>query len=166
MQGYLLDTNIVSYWFQQGTPENRKVVNHIASLDPGTPLRISAITLGEIEYGHRCVSKSDTAIQTQFNTFIHAQLPAVLDIRKTTRTYYGDIRSRLFAKYSPQRGRRALRPEQMIDPVTSATIAVQENDLWIAASAVEHNLVLVTHDGMTHLRDVTSGILDFEDWAM
>ncbi len=165
MRGYLLDTNIISYWFRHDGPENRNVVDLIGGLDASTPLRVSAITLGEIEYGHRVVSTTNTPIHVQFNHFVQTQLPDVLDVRRTTRIYYGQIRSRLFMKYSPRHGRKALRPEQLVDPATSATLGVQENDIWIAAQAVEHNLVLVTHDRMSHLRNVTGDILDFEDWV-
>ncbi len=165
MRGYLLDTNIVSYWFLPGTPQNCSVVAHIGGLDAGTPLRVSAVTLGEIEYGHRVVSTTDSSKQAQFNHFVQEQLPRALNVRGTTRIYYGQIRARLFKKYSPQQGRRALRPEQLVDPVTATTLGVQENDLWIAAQAAEYNLVLVTHDRMTRLREVVSDILAIEDWA-
>jgi len=165
VRGYLLDTNIITYWFQGATPENRKVVSHIGGLDAGTPLRVSAVTLGEIEYGHRVVAATDTPIQIEFNQFVHTQLPDVLDIRRTTRIYYGLIRARLFAKYSPQYGRKAVRPEQLADPVTAQTLGVQENDIWIAAQAAEYNLVLVTHDNMKRVRNEVSDILDIEDWA-
>lgn len=165
MRGYLLDTNIIDYWFRRGTPENHNVETHIGGLDAGTPLRVSAVTLGEIEYGHRVVSTSDTAKQGQFNQFVQTQLPNVLDVRRTTRIYYGQIRARLFERYAPRRGRKALRPEQLVDPVTAKTLGVQENDIWIAAQAREYNLVLVTHDTMTHVREAVSDILAIEDWA-
>jgi len=165
LRGYLLDTNIICYWFRPGTPENQNVVARVDSLDAATPLRVSAISLGEIEYGHRVASPADTPIQLQLNRFVQTQLPHVLDVRATTRIYYGEVRSRLFKKYSPQRGRKALRPEQLLDPVTSKSLGIQENDIWIAAQAIEHNLVLVTHDRVSHLRGVTSDILDIEDWA-
>lgn len=165
MRGYLLDTNIISYWFKPGTPENREVVAHIAGLDDGTPLRVSAITFGEIEYGHRVVSTADSLKQAQFNHFVQTQLPDVLDVRKTTRIYYGQIRARLFEKYAPRRGRKALRPEQLVDPATGKTLGIQENDIWIAAQAVEYNLVLVTNDRMTHLSEVVGDILDIENWV-
>jgi len=165
LRGYLLDTNIISYWFNPGAPENRKVVAHIGGLDAGTPLRMSAVTLGEIEYGHRVVSMTDSSKQAQFNRFVQTQLPDVLDVRRTTRIYYGQIRARLFEKFSPQHGRKALRPEQLVDPVTGKTLGVQENDIWIAAQAVEYNLVLVTHDRMMRLREMVSNTLDIEDWA-
>ena len=51
MHGYLLDTNIVAYWFDERRSEHERVVQHIQELPDTTPLMISAITLGEIEYG-------------------------------------------------------------------------------------------------------------------
>jgi predicted nucleic acid-binding protein len=51
VHGYLLDTNIVAYWFDERRSEHQRVVQHIQELPDATPLMISAITLGEIEYG-------------------------------------------------------------------------------------------------------------------
>jgi tRNA(fMet)-specific endonuclease VapC len=79
--------------------------------------------------------------------------------------YYGSIRARVFEKYAPrEKRRRGLRPEQLIDPVTSHELGIQENDLWLAAQAVEFNLVLVTNDAMQRLQD-TCNELRVENWA-
>ena len=103
---------------------------------------ISAITLGEIEYGLQ-VARSDALQQEAYRTFISIHLPMVLDVTKATRIYYGSLRASVFEKYAPNgRRRRGLRPEQLIDPVTSRELGIQENDLWIAAQALEYNLVL------------------------
>ena len=51
MRGYLLDTNIVMYWFDTRRPQHERVVRHIQELPEATPLMISAITSGEIEFG-------------------------------------------------------------------------------------------------------------------
>ena len=109
--------------------------------------------------------ESEPITRAEFNQFVQTQLPDILDVRKTTRIYYGQIRACLFEKYAPQRGRKGLRPEQLVDPVTAKTLEVQENDIWIAAQALEYNLVLVTHDRMTRLREAVNDILDIEDWA-
>ncbi|MCH7920211.1 MAG: hypothetical protein IIC50_19795 [Planctomycetes bacterium] len=75
------------------------------------------------------------------------------------------LRAALFDKYAPKKNRKGLRPEQLIDPVTSKGLGVQENDIWIASQALEHNLVLVTNDQMNHLREVASD-LRVENWAL
>jgi len=119
VHGYLLDTNIVAYWFDERRSEYERVVQHIQGLPDLTPLMISAITLGEIEYGLQ-VERSDTIKQEAYRAFISANLPMVLDITKATRIYYGSLRASVFEKYAPNaRRRRGLRPEQLIDPVTS-----------------------------------------------
>ena len=122
MRGYLLDTNIVAYWFYVTRPQHARVVQHIQALPEATPLMISAITLGEIEYGLQ-VAESTTLDQEAFRAFITTELPMVLDVTKVTRVYYGLLRANVFERYAPKvKRRRGLRPEQLIDPVTSPGI--------------------------------------------
>ena len=166
MRGYLLDTNILKYWFDENCLEHQKVFDRITSLEPGTPLRISAISLGEMEYGHCCVTDEDTTIQLKFKQFINTRLPEVLKIQRSTSIYYGQIRARLFKQFTPKNSRKNLRPCQLIDPVTAIELGIQENDLWIASQAIEYNLVLVTHDKMNRIKEVAGDLLNFEDWAV
>jgi len=164
VHGYLLDTNIIVYWFDERRSEYQRVVQHIQELPDATPLMISAITLGEIEYGLQ-VARIDTLKQEAFRAFISTNLPMVLDITKATRISYGSLRASVFEKYAPtEKRRRGLRPEQLIDPVTSRELGIQENDLWIAAQALEYNLVLVTNDKMDRIRDVCED-LQVENWT-
>ena len=118
-----------------------------------------------MEYGHRCVSDTDTAIQVAFKDFVGKRLPDVLHIQRSTSIPYGQIRATLFKKFAPKNRRNGLRPCQLVDPVTATSLGIQENDLWIAAQAVEFNLVLVTHDRTIHLKEVAADFLEFEDWA-
>jgi tRNA(fMet)-specific endonuclease VapC len=164
VHGYLLDTNIVAYWFDERRSEHPRVIQHIQELPDATPLMISAITLGEIEYGLQ-EARIDTLKQETFRAFISANLPIVLDITKATRIYYGSLRASVFEKYAPNaRRHRGLRPEQLIDPITSRELGIQENDLWIAAQALEYNLVLVTNDKMDRIRDVCED-LQVKNWT-
>lgn len=168
MRGYLLDTNIITYWFDHDDPRHGQVLGHIEALLPDTPLRISSVTLGEIEYGLCADPRPDSALREELTAFVKEKLPPALDVRNTTAIYYGPLRAQLFDKFFPKKGRRkGLRPEQMTDPVTAKELGIQENDLWLAAQAIEHRLVLVTHDNMDHIRQVLEGelALDIEDWA-
>ena len=165
MRGYLFDTNILDYWFDDHRPEHENVIRRMNAIDPHSPLRISAISLGEIEYGHRCVSAADTAIQLTFKEFVATRLPRVLTVDRSTSVHYGQIRARLFRKFAAKNDRKSLRTCQLVDPVTERSLGIQENDLWIAAQASEFNLVLVTHDRMERIRDVASDLLVVEDWA-
>lgn len=169
MDGYLIDTNIIAYWFDERSEQHGSVITRAASLAPNAPLFVSWITIGEIDYGHRVESQSLTSQQAEFVEFVDKELPQRLSLTRHTTAYYGDIRARLFNKYAPEKKRtKGMRPEQLLDPETAKSLGIQENDVWIAAQAIERNLVLVTHDRMDHIRQVTKDAelrLRIEDWA-
>ena len=147
MQGYLLDTCVVSRWFDPNREKSGPIKRRINALSKETPLVISSITWGEIEYGHKVESDTETPVQTKFRQFVEEQLPYVLCIDRSTAIYYGQLRAHLFEKYSKANRRaKAMRAEELIDPATSRELGIQENDIWIAAHAMEHNLVLATCD--------------------
>ncbi|MBA7697023.1 hypothetical protein ES703_105681 [subsurface metagenome] len=64
----------------------------------------------------------------------------------------------------PKKKRAGLRPEQLVDPVTSLELGIQENDLWIAAQVVVRGLILVTTDKLSHIREVAGDDLHIENW--
>lgn len=164
MRGYLIDTNIVRYWFDANCPEHGPVVRHVGRLGDSL-LAVSAITLGEIEYGLR-VLDGTASFEADLVGFVRDQLPLVLDVTETTRIDYGSIRARLFGRFAPKDLRRRLRlPEQLTDPATGESLGIEENDLWIVSQAVEHNLVLVSNDRLTHLREAAPE-LRIENWAI
>ena len=165
MDGYLLDTNTVDYWFDPKRPEHPRVLARIGSLPAGTPLLISVISLGEIEYGHAAVSGGQTPVQANHMDFVRQHFPLALAILESTASCYGDLRARLFERFGPATRKQGLRPEQLRDPLTARELGFQENDLWIAAQAIEHNLVLATHDRMGRIQEVARGRLRVEDWA-
>ena len=89
----------------------------------------------------------------------------MLRVDRNTSHYYGLLRASLFEKFAPKSDRNGLRPCQLVDPVSATELGIQENDLWIAAQAIEFNLVLVTHDRIHRLKEVAPDELEFEDWA-
>jgi predicted nucleic acid-binding protein len=178
MANYLLDTNILSYWYDGNCDEHAKVLDRIQAVcqpDPQTGevprLFVSAITIGEIEYGHRVSPTPDSSAQTEYMTFVREQCPEHLEITGHVGEDYGELRAWLFNNLSRKDKRtKAKRPEELIDPITSRELGVQENDIWIAAQAMTHGLVLVTHDSRGHfgelLRHFKSTLqIDVEDWA-
>lgn len=166
MRGYLLDTNIVSYWFDEQSVPNRSIVERIRRLPERAPLRISAISLGEIEFGFRVRREENAEFERDLRRFLQEKLPTVLDVTSTTRIYYGSIRASLFDKYAPQRKRgKQLRLGQLTDPISELELGIQENDVWIAAQAIEYNLALVSNDKLTKIREVADDLL-FENWVV
>ena len=177
MPDYLLDTNIVAYWYNTSISEHAKVLDRISVVklpDPTTKyvprLYVSIVTLGEIEYGHRVASAPDIAKQTEFMRFVREQCPVVLEIIDDVAAHYGELRAWLFDNCGPKvRKSKVKRAEELVNPATGKELGIDENDIWIAAQAKAHNFVLVTHDSRGNFGKVLkqfSPALATEDWAL
>lgn len=176
MADYLLDTNILSIWFNDTRTEHAKVTGRVAAAcapDASTGyvarLFASTVTLGEVEYGHRSATKPDPVKQAEYAKFIGEQCPVALDITRHVAEQYGQMRAWIFDTCSPKTMRtKAKRAEQLVFAATGQELGIDENDLWIAAQAMTHSLVLVTHDRRGNFGKVLaqfSASLRVEDWA-
>src|SRR5207248_729226 len=92
-------------------------------------------------------------------------LPLIIDVSKTTREPYGQLKSHLFEKCAPQKNRKNVRLSQLLNPMDGSNLGVTENDIWIAAQAFERNLVLVSAD--KHMKTLVSLVreINLEDWT-
>ena len=90
-------------------------------LNKVSELYISAIVLGELHIGINRVSNKLKHLK-KLNDFL--QLCTVLEINEHTAKHYGDLVAILYKKGNP----------------------IPTNDIWIAATALEHNLTLITRD--------------------
>jgi tRNA(fMet)-specific endonuclease VapC len=82
---------------------------------------------------------------------------SIREIKKPTTDPYASIRAALFKKYAPTDSKnrvRSVRPEQLVDRTTALSLGIQENDLWIAAIAIEYHMILVTEDKMARIQEV------------
>lgn len=175
MADYLLDTNILAYWYNPARPEHEKVIKRIdlaRQPDPETGyvsrLLISSVTWGEIEYGHSFVPPPKPSAQEEYRQFVRVQCPEVINVDKHVAEQYGEMKAWLFEKFSPNRNKKAKWPEQLIEPAGGRELGIDENDLWIAAQALTHNLVLVTNDSKANFQAVLKQFaprLAFEMWA-
>jgi tRNA(fMet)-specific endonuclease VapC len=173
---YLLDTNIVSYWYETTRPEHAKIINRVGVVklpDPVTKyvprLYVSIITLGEIAYGHRVAPSPNAAKQAEFTRFVREQFPQVLEMVDDVAEHYGELRAWLFENCGPNvKKSKAKRAEELVNPTTGKELGIDENDIWIAAQAKTHNFVLVTHDSRGNFDKVLKQFapaLAVEDWA-
>lgn len=92
----------------------------------------------------------------------------VLKIGKHTSLKYGEICSELFKQKVPKdkKGKimKGLRPESFTTLIpTAQESGIQENDLGMAAIAIERNMTLITADRMNQLRSIFP-TLKIEDW--
>ena len=157
---YLLDTCIASIALDAGSFQHLNVRKQLASFDDSSTVWISAITIGEIEYGLGLYPWLDSgrsqSIRDGFAKY------EVLHTDKHTGYYYGSIRAALFKQYAPRDARNKIRKgtraEDLTDRTTSKTLGIQENDLWIAALAVEYNIVLVTRDKMSRILEAAKDL--------
>jgi tRNA(fMet)-specific endonuclease VapC len=156
VSGYLFDTCIVRNWFSR----NPAVVGRVNLLPGTSPLFISSITLGEIECGHTSPAATDLAKQAEFRRFMreHFDVPA-LPVTGDSAIHYAQFRRRLFDKY-----KRCGKYTEQHEDLLGEKVNIDENDLWLVAQACERNLVFVTHDRMTRIREIVGSDVTVEIW--
>jgi predicted nucleic acid-binding protein len=169
---YLLDTNILSFWYADHREEHAKVLARVQAVrqpDPQTEyvsrLFISVVTLGEIEQGHRSSPTPNASVQAEYMAFVREQCPEPLEITKHVAVPYGDLKAWLFDQKKRTKIERA---QQLVDPASAKELHADENDIWIAAQAMTLGLVLVTHDSRGKFRELQQHFkptLRVEDWA-
>lgn len=156
MDGYLLDTNAASVLWDQRHLEHTRIREFLQRV-ADAPTWISSVVLGEIEYGLKIAPQIDERRQEVIRRQM-AKFPLILDVTKHTKEPYSDLRAALFEKYSSKDKRDGLKakwPEDLHDRTTAKELGVQENDLWIAAQALQYNLVLITDDHMNRIQEVS-----------
>ena len=95
---------------------------------------VPAIVIGELEYGAWYSARVEANL-ARVDTFVAGV--SVLSCGLGTARHYGRVKNEL---------RRKGRP-------------IPDNDLWIAAVALEYNLTLITRD--SHFRNIEGLVLDF-----
>ena len=149
MAGYLVDTSILSVYLDPGNPRHRGLADALGGLAPGSALHVSAIALGEIEFGVNVAQM----ITRERLAGLEAMLSAarrhlVLDVSKQTARFYAEIKAHVAHRYlaSTLRRDRPKYVEDWIDRATGKALAIDENDLWMCAQAKERDLTLLTAD--------------------
>ncbi len=176
MADYLLDTNILSYWYDTARSEYGRVVAAVNAAKQPEPQSgyvarffVSVVTLGEMEYGHRVAPNPDAAKQAAYAKFVREQCPVALDMTSHVAEQYGQMRAWLFENCPPKGGwPKKKRVEQLEFPETGERLQIDENDLWIAAQAMTYSLVLVSHDRRGNFGKLFQQFaysLRVEDWA-
>ena len=163
--GYLLDTNILSYWVNENARQHERVTEVISALPKDIPVFMSAISWGEMQFGARLNAKTRLP-ETDCHLFEKTFLTA--PVTRHTDQHYGKIKARLFEKFSPKELRsKEKRLSMLVDPVSGEQLGVDENDVWIVAQAIERNLVLVSNDKLVRIKEAAKdvGLLNVENWA-
>ncbi|MDX2069583.1 MAG: type II toxin-antitoxin system VapC family toxin [Haliscomenobacter sp.] len=96
-------------------------------------LFVPVIVIGELYYG---AYKSNQIARRIAEVKQLEELVTILNVTPVTSQLYGEIKQRLYAKGKP----------------------IPENDIWIAAIAIEHGLVLITRD--KHFEEVEGVVIE------
>lgn len=171
--GYLLDTNIVVKLAaaRSGStdPQDVCVLEKAESVQDKAQLFICAAVVGEIEYGLQAAPSKDPTKQAQMRAICRAFPVVFAHDENVARGCYATLRAKLFQTFAPKDKKNRAKSrhvEEWIDPTTGKALGVTENDVWIAAVALCHNLVLVTNDRMANIVKVAGGALQIEDWTI
>ncbi|MFO7865550.1 MAG: type II toxin-antitoxin system VapC family toxin [Candidatus Aminicenantes bacterium] len=128
---YLIDTDILIYSLKNDTQVKQKFKENL-----NIPKSISVITYGELVYGAR---KSQHVEKNLPVVYRIAEIFPVLDINKPIMDIFGEIKCNL-----KRNGK-----------------IIQDMDILIAATALTHNLTLVTNN-IRHFKNIPD--LRIENW--
>lgn len=131
--GFLLDTNILIYRLKNAGNVNNNFFKNISE-----PMSISVISYGELVFG---AEKSDMRDRNLLTAYKIKEIFPVLNITSNVMDVFGKIKAAV---------------------VKSGRI-IDDMDLLIAATALAHNLTLVTHN-TKHFENIME--LKLEDWYL
>jgi len=97
----------------------------VERISKATEVFLCAVVIGELYYG---AVKSSQAEKNLQRIKEYASQNAILDVNAMTAWHYGNLKNELRKKGRP----------------------IPENDLWIAAMAMQHNLILISRDKHFH----------------
>jgi tRNA(fMet)-specific endonuclease VapC len=146
---YLLDTNHCSRIIL-GNPN---VIDRASQVEEDN-LLICTIVQGELVY---MMEKSQ---QREANLAVLADFLediAIYRIDEQTAQIYGQLKARIFKHFAP----KALNQRRK---ATIASLGFGDNDLWIAAIALQHNLIIVSSDS-DFQRMQEAQTLSVESWV-
>lgn len=146
MDTYLLDTNLVSVLYDVRRPNHESVRRTVASLDPRAPQLVSVVTVAELRFGLALSQAAGQPLAHIEACLERAEEHPLAEIRRYTGEAFAHIKSSVALQRLDVRRRVPRWVEDWADRVTGQHLQIDENDLWIAAQAVERNLVVVTGD--------------------
>lgn len=146
MDTYLLDTNLVSVLYDSQRSNHAAARAAIAALDPQAPQFVSAITIAELRFGLALSRAAGQALVHIEACIERAEEHPMAEVGRHTSEAFAHVKSSVALHRLDVRRRIPRWVEGWTDRVTSQILQIDENDIWIAAQAVERNLVVLTSD--------------------
>jgi tRNA(fMet)-specific endonuclease VapC len=146
MDTYLLDTNLVSVLYDAGRSNHLAVRSALADLDPNAAQLVSAVTIGELRFGLALSRAAGRPLAHIEACIERTEEHPLAEVGRHTAEAFGYVKSSVAIQRVNIQRRIPRWVEDWSDRVTGQLLQIDENDLWIAAQAVERNLVVVTSD--------------------
>lgn len=153
MDTYLLDTNLVSVLYDARRSNHVAVRQAIAALPAQAAQIVSVVTIGELRFGlalSRAAGQPLTHIEA---CLASTEAHPLGEVTRHTADAFATVKSGIALARIDIRRRIPRWVEAWTDRVSGQLLQIDENDLWIAAQALERNYVVVTCD-----RDFTQTI--------
>lgn len=158
--GYLLDTNVISALADKTRPDHIPTSQRLAAIGD-SPVLLPVMAIAEISFGMAKAANVAPQKRIELLAFF-AQYPH-LPVDDGTVGPYSLIRAEIWRLFATpeKRGHKEKRPEDLLDKVTGKELGIDEPDILIASVALEHNLILVTHDdkeGMRRIKEASERV--------
>ena len=142
----MLDTNLVSVLYDGSRTNHLSVRQAIASFNPQSPQLVSVVTIGELRFGLALSRGAGRPLIHIEACLERAEEHQLAQIGRHTSEAYAHVKASVAMQRIDVRRRIPRWVEGWTDRITGQLLQIDENDLWIAAQAVEKNLVVVTSD--------------------
>jgi tRNA(fMet)-specific endonuclease VapC len=151
----LFDTNHISAFEEQ----NPTLIGHLRNKPEENIVWVCPISLAEIEWGLRTTNTTNPQRRAQCRRFIEDNmLDFVRHIEITTRHSYAEIMQKIWQSHPPANAN--VDTQQHL-----SALGVDVNDVWIAAVALEHGLILLTADQMNTIQNCVPEIT-LQNWLV
>ncbi|MCB1468640.1 MAG: PIN domain-containing protein [Rhizobiaceae bacterium] len=146
MDTYLLDTNLVSVLYDSRRPNYNAVCQAIATLPADAAQLVSVVTVGELRYGLALAREAGQTLAHIEACLAQSETHPLSEITRHTAHAYATVKSSVALARVDIRRRVPRWVEGWADRISGQMLQIDENDLWIAAQALERNYVVVTCD--------------------
>lgn len=151
MDGYLLDTPIISAYLDPTHQHHAMVLAAVEALTAQEFRYISVVALAELATGVQFIEAFGKIDVPAFRQrLIRAREHSLLNVTQHTATAYAELKRAVAEKHMPKAmAKKATRPrfvEDWVDETSGKKLGIDENDLWMCAQAKERDLIFVTSD--------------------
>jgi tRNA(fMet)-specific endonuclease VapC len=146
MDTYLLDTNLVSVLYDARRPNHPAVRQAVAALPANSAQLVSVVTIGELRFGLALSGAAGQPLTHIEACLARTEEHPLAQITRHTADAFATVKAGVALDRLDVQRRIPRWVEGWTDRVTGQLLQIDENDLWIAAQAVERNYVVLTSD--------------------